>query len=45
MSRAEQTHERLESHIAAVVSKAPALTATQLDRIAGLLRPLGGEQA
>lgn len=32
---------RLEDYVSRVVAEAPALSPAQLDRIAGLLRPLG----
>lgn len=36
---------KLEEYVARVVAEAPPLTTAQIDRIAGLLGPLGGEQA
>lgn len=36
---------RLEEYVARVVAEAPPLTDAQRDRIAALLRPVGGEAA
>lgn len=36
---------RLEDYVSRVVAEAPPLTPAQLDRVAGLLRPVGGDAA
>ena len=41
--RAELAEDRIAAHIEKVLAKAPPLTAEALNRLAALLRPIGGE--
>ena len=44
-ARANLAAEKLAEYVARVVAEAPPLTDAQRDRIAALLRPVGGEAA